>query len=81
MLYDVITYVAFSSAARTLVSGDTNNAQDIFLHDRETGETTRVSLDAQGGEADGDSYAPSLSADGRYVAFVSDATDLRNNFV
>jgi Tol biopolymer transport system component len=69
-------YVAFESYAANLVAGDTNNAEDIFVHDRVTGETTRVSMASDGGQADGYSYTPSISAEGRYVAFESDASNL-----
>jgi Tol biopolymer transport system component len=69
-------YVAFSSSADNLVPGDTNKATDIFVRDRQTGAITRVSTDSTGGQADGSSRSPSISADGRTVAFVSDATDL-----
>jgi Tol biopolymer transport system component len=69
-------YVAFSSDATNLVSGDTNGKVDVFLHDRVTGSTTRVSVESGGAQANDDSYYPALSADGRYVAFSSDATNL-----
>jgi len=69
--------VAFSSEASNLVAGDTNDATDVFVHDRKTGETTRVSVGPGGAEATGgDSFSPAVSADGRYVAFASDATNL-----
>ena len=69
-------YVAFTSVATNLVAGDTNGRADVFVRDRQTGTTTRVSLDSGGGEADADCLHPSLSADGRLVGFVSAATDL-----
>jgi Tol biopolymer transport system component len=69
-------YVAFPSWATNLVPGDTNGREDIFVHDRETGETTRVSVSSAGVQANGHSLYPSISADGRYVAFTSDATNL-----
>ena len=69
-------YVAFESTARNLVAGDDNGTRDIFLHDTQTGTTTRVSVDSAGTEANGDSYFPALSADGRYVVFTSDASNL-----
>ncbi len=70
-------YVAFASNASNLVPGDTNFAPDIFVHDRQTGETTRVSVDSQGGEGFGFfQAAPAISADGRYVAFESDSPEL-----
>lgn len=70
-------FVAFLSAASNLVPGDTNGAQDVFVHDRETGQTTRVSVDSAGAQGDADSYFdPRISADGRYVAFASYAGNL-----
>ena len=69
-------YVAFASSASNLVSGDTNNYPDIFVHDRQTGQTTRVSVASDGTQANGHSYDPSISADGRYVAFRSGADNL-----
>ncbi len=69
-------YVAFGSKATTLVTGDTNGASDIFLRDRQTGTTTRVSVTSAGVQGDDSSYTPSISADGRYVAFRSSATNL-----
>jgi len=69
-------YVAFQSLATNLVSGDTNGATDAFVHDRQTAATERVSLTSAGGEADAESLLPSISSDGRYVAFESAATDL-----
>ena len=68
--------VAFTSTATNLVSGDTNLAYDVFVHDRTNGITERVSVDSAGVEGDSDSSAASLSADGQIVAFVSDATNL-----
>lgn len=82
-------FVAFVSAASNLVPGDTNNVGDVFVRDRRTGLTERVSLGIRGAEGDGDSNFlgigtdPSISDDGRYVAFKSEATNLvkgdRNN--
>jgi Tol biopolymer transport system component len=68
--------VAFTSSASNLVAGDTNGVADVFVHDRATGVTERVSVDSTGAQADGDSGAPSISSDGRYVAFTSSATNL-----
>jgi Tol biopolymer transport system component len=68
--------VAFASGANSLVAGDTNAVPDVFVKDRLTGATQRVSVDGAGGEANLDSTTPSISADGRFVAFYSDATDL-----
>jgi len=66
-------YVAFESTADNLVDGDNNAASDIFVHDMETGETRKVSSGSIVGQ---DSSNPSISGDGRYVAFHSEATDL-----
>jgi Tol biopolymer transport system component len=69
-------YVAFDSRAGTLVAGDTNLGYDVFVRDRQTGTTERVSLAHGGGEADGWSLYSRISPDGRYVAFESSATNL-----
>ena len=69
-------YVAFSSSATNLVPGDTNGQSDVFVHDRQTRLTERVSVDSAGTEGNGDSRGASLSADGRFVAFASDANNL-----
>jgi len=69
-------YVAFQSYAGTLVSGDTNSYQDIFVHDRQTGQTTRVSVSSGGAQADKSCYYPSISGNGRYVVFYSSAGTL-----
>jgi Tol biopolymer transport system component len=69
-------YVAFFSHASNLVPGDTNNTLDVFVHDRLTGQTTRVSVASDGTEGNGDSFVGSISADGRYVAFASWASNL-----
>jgi hypothetical protein len=73
-------FVAFSSFANNLVPNDNNassfGGQDIFVHDRATGETTRVSVRSDGGEQNGFATNPSMSADGRFVAFESSATNL-----
>jgi Tol biopolymer transport system component len=68
--------VAFESGATTLVPGDTNGHLDVFVHDVKTGTTTRVSVSSAGIEGNGDSTAAVISANGRWVAFESDATNL-----
>ncbi|HEV8113151.1 MAG TPA: hypothetical protein VGR31_10275 [Planctomycetota bacterium] len=68
-------YVAFASAATNLVPLDTNGMWDIFVRDRQLGVTTRVSVSSSGVEANGASYSPRLTPDGRYVAFTSDASN------
>ena len=69
-------YVAFNSLASNLVSGDTNGVVDVFVHDRKTGQTTRVSVASDGTQGNELSDAPSISDDGRYVAFFSNASNL-----
>ena len=69
-------YVAFSSWASNLVANDTNNTRDIFVHDRQSGNTERVSVSSDGVQANGDTYHSAISADGRYVAFNSFANNL-----
>jgi RHS repeat-associated protein len=69
-------YVAFESYATNLVSSDTNNSSDVFIHDQITGQTTRVSVASNGMQGNGHSWWPAISADGRYVAFFSDARNL-----
>jgi Tol biopolymer transport system component len=69
-------YVAFESLSTNLVAGDSNNRVDIFVHDLQTGTTERVSLDSTEIQGNGDSSSPSVSADGRYVAFESLSTNL-----
>jgi Tol biopolymer transport system component len=69
-------YVAFHSWSSSLVFGDTNNHTDVFVRDRITRKTTLVSLSNSSNQGNGDSFAPSISANGRYVAFVSEADDL-----
>lgn len=68
-------YVVFFSGVSNLVPNDTNSVFDAFLHDTLTGSTTRVSVASDGTEANGFSVFPSISADGRYVAFYSRATN------
>lgn len=69
-------FTAFASAASNLVPGDTNGCSDVFVYDRQSGAIERVSMTAAGGEGNAASRAPTLSADGRYVAFESDAANL-----
>src|SRR5262245_48945203 len=70
---------AFDSVATTLVEGDTNNAADVFVHDASTRVTERVSIRTDGGQGNGDSQGPSVSRNGRFVAFYSDASNLAPN--
>jgi len=69
-------YVAFQSLANNLVDGDTNSQEDIFVHDRQTNTNTIVSVDSSGGQSNYPSLDPAISADGRYVAFTSWASNL-----
>ncbi len=69
-------FVAFDSEAANLVQGDTNGTGDVFVRDRKLDTTERVSLRAGGRQANGGGGAPSISADGRFVAFGSNATNL-----
>ena len=69
-------YVAFESTGSNLVSGDTNGLADIFVRDRQTNQTTRVSVTSGGAEGGGESNNASISSDGRFVAFDSYAADL-----
>jgi Tol biopolymer transport system component/Ca2+-binding RTX toxin-like protein len=69
-------FVTFTSDASNLVQGDTNASSDIFIHDRVTGLTERVSLASEGSQANSGSFSPSISADGRFVTFSSDASNL-----
>jgi Tol biopolymer transport system component len=75
-------YVAFSSRASDLVADDGNGVEDVFVRDLSAATTTRVSVDRDGGDGDGDSGEVgslgrvSISEDGRHVAFFSEATDL-----
>jgi hypothetical protein len=72
-------FVAFESDATNLVPDDKNGKWDIFVFDRLTRETRRVSVSTSGGEANGDSHRPAISGDGRFVAFDSVASNLIPN--
>jgi Tol biopolymer transport system component len=69
-------FVCFESSASNLVGGDTNGVFDIFVHDLWTSQTSRVSVDSLGQEGLGHSWDPSLSSDGRFVCYLSDANNL-----
>src|SRR5262249_47263712 len=62
--------------ATNLVTGDTNGVRDVFLRDLVLGTTTRVSVSASGAQATALSSGPTISADGRFVVFYSDASNL-----
>ncbi|CAN5202331.1 hypothetical protein BH18ACT4_BH18ACT4_08700 [soil metagenome] len=69
-------FVAFSSFSSTLVPGDTNANVDVFLHDRATGANVMMSVSAAGEPGNGLRAGPAINADGRYVAFFSEASNL-----
>src|SRR4029077_657070 len=76
--------IVFRSGASDLVPDDTNGVEDVFIHDRFTGQTERASLGSSGSEANGRSLQDSLrrpaaSADERYTAFSSSASNLVPN--
>lgn len=69
-------YVAFDSDSASLVAGDTNRVRDVFIHDRDNGTVERVSVGPGARQANGDSQRPTLSSNGRFVAFWSAADNL-----
>jgi WD40-like Beta Propeller Repeat len=69
-------WVAFASAATNLVEGDANSHRDVFVHDLRTGRTELVSVSTSGAQGNGRSESPSISGDGRWVAFDSTASNL-----
>jgi Tol biopolymer transport system component len=68
--------VAFASRATNLVARDRNKSSDVFVYDVDSGAVTLVSRGTGGGTANGASFSPAISADGRFVAFQSDASDM-----
>lgn len=68
--------VAFSSDATNIVGGDTNAVADVFVRRLDDGTLLRASVGSDGEQANGPSYSPAMSVDGRYVAFASRATNL-----
>lgn len=72
-------WVAFGSRADNLVSPPSTNAFNVFLRDRKSGETRQVNLVPGGGQPNADAGQPSISDDGRYVAFLSGATNLASS--
>ncbi|RMG94719.1 MAG: tandem-95 repeat protein [Chloroflexi bacterium] len=72
-------FVAYASDATNLVASDLNAVRDVFVYDRSFETTERISMGVFGAEADGASNAPAISANGRYVAFSSGATNLVAN--
>ncbi|MCI0586753.1 MAG: hypothetical protein L0323_07945 [Planctomycetes bacterium] len=68
--------VAFQSGVSNLVPGDTNGTGDVFLHDLKQATTARASVDSTGGQANSPSFDPSISGNGRSLAFKSFASNL-----
>ena len=68
-------YVVFRSNATNLVADDANKRFDVFVHDRQSAQTVRVSKPASG-ESNGHSYNPAISGDGQWIVFESNATNL-----
>lgn len=68
--------IAFQSLASNLSSNDTNGVDDIYVHDRRTGQTSRVSVSTSNVQGNAASSDPAISADGRYVAYTSQASNL-----
>lgn len=69
-------FMAFDSCASNLVAGDTNNHSDVFVYDRIAATVTRVSVSTAGVEGNGASFSSAISPNGRYVAFLSQSTNL-----
>ena len=69
-------FVAFDSTATNLVANDTNGVADVFVRDHRENTTERVSVTTDGAQANGASRKASISDDGRFVAFETDATNL-----
>jgi len=69
-------FVAYHSYADNLVLGDSNHRADIFLLDRQSGNTERIAVGSDGVETNEDSFAPRLSGNGRWIAFASRASNL-----
>ncbi|HVL91241.1 MAG TPA: hypothetical protein VM841_13490, partial [Actinomycetota bacterium] len=76
-------FVAFDSDSPALIEHDRNDHADVFRFDRRSGTVERVSVSSGGSEGNAGSYDPAMSADGRFVAFASSASNLipgdRNN--
>jgi cold shock CspA family protein len=69
-------FVAFYSNQDSLVTGDVNGKADVVVRDMTAGVSSLASVDSSGGQGNGDSSDPAISADGRFVAFTSVATNL-----
>lgn len=71
-------YLVYASAATNLVAGDSNKVADIFLHDRITGETRRISVSSAGIQANRSAWSPKITLDGRHILFGAEASNLVN---
>lgn len=69
-------YVSFTTGLGAIVGGDTNNKSDVFVRDMQTGLTVRVSVASDGSQGNRQSFEPFISSDGRYIVFISEATNL-----
>lgn len=69
-------YVVFCTGSSNLVAGDTNGKWDIFLRDRQTSTTRRISVSSTGAQSNGNSWQPRISDDGAVVVYTSEATNL-----
>lgn len=69
-------FLVYASSATNLVAGDTNRAKDIFVFDRNTGQTSRVSVSSTGTQANRDAWSPQISLDGRHIVFAAAASNL-----
>jgi CSLREA domain-containing protein len=69
-------YVTYTATGSNIIAGDTNSRSDIFVYDRQTDTTTRVSVASDGTQSNGDSSNVNISSDGSYVTFNSDASTL-----
>ena len=72
-------FIAFASHASNLIPGDTNTISDIFVSDRQQGEISTASIAVDGTIGNGASYQPAISADGRFIAFASLASNFAND--
>ncbi len=73
-------FLAFDSCASNVVAGDTNGNNDVFVLDRVANTITRISLANGGGQANGPSFSAAISPNGRYVAFLSGASNVGGGF-
>ncbi len=72
-------FVAFSSGAPDLVDGDTNDSSDVFVHDLQTATTRRAALTSNGTQIAHGAWSPSISGNGRRLAFESSSNDIVAN--